>query len=98
MDREKFPDYFLVAAVFYAIVFLAGFSYFFVPAISFGFDYFEFYVIGLLLFLPLIMMVVYTNMSRFQFLWGAENAFRIVITAVTIIDSLLVLYFLFLLI
>jgi hypothetical protein len=98
MDREKFPNYFLIAAIFYVIIFLAGFSYFFVPAISFGFGYFEFYLMGLLLFLPLVMLVIYANISRFQFLWGAEKAFRVIITAVTIVDSFMVLYFLFLLV
>ncbi len=98
MNREKYPDYFLVTAVLYIIILLAGFSYFFVPAFTFGFGYFEFYVIGILLFLPLILFALYANVSRFTFLWGSEGAIRTAITAITIVDFLMVLYFMFLMI
>jgi hypothetical protein len=96
MDSEKYPAYFFGSCLLYAIVFLVAFSYFIVPAMGYGFAYTDFFFLTLLLVLPLLLIAIYTQISRFQFLWGKEKFFRIIVFAVTMIDFGIVLFFMIL--
>ncbi len=98
MDREKYPNYFLAVVVVYAIVFLIGFGYFIAPASSFGLAYSDFYLISAMFLAPLVLLAVYEKSSRFQFLWGKEHILRFLITVLTLIDFVIVLYLMILLI
>jgi hypothetical protein len=98
MDSEKYPAYFLGTCILYAVVFLVAFSYFIVPAMSYGFVYGDFILLSLLLLLPLPMIAVYSQIPRIQFLWGRERIFRLITLALTMIDFIIVFFFLILLI
>ena len=86
MDEEKYPHYFLGVIALYGIVFLASLGTFIIPSLSFGSAYPDFYTITAIIFLPLIFLVIYTKLEEFL------SIFRLVITALTIIDFLFVLY------
>ena len=89
MDRDKYPNYFLVIIILYAIVVLGGLAYFIFPSLSFGLGYADFYIILALMFAPLVLFGVYEKKNI--------GWLRLVITALTIIDLLIVLYMMFLL-
>lgn len=90
MDREKYPNYFLGIIVLYAIVLLVGLSYFVFPSLGFGASYSDFYLLLVLFFLPLILLTLYQKISR--------TFMRLLITAVTLVDFIIVLYLMILLI
>ncbi len=92
MNREKYPNYFLMTFLAYGVAFIFWFSYFFVPASGFGFAYSEFYIISAFLFLPIPLFALYSQSSRFEALWGKENILRYIIAVLTVIDMLFVLY------
>ncbi len=98
MDSEKYPAYFLGTCILYAVVFLVAFSYFIVPAMSYGLAYSDFLLLTILLVLPLPMIAIYSQIPRLQFLWGKERVFRLATLALTMIDFAIVFFFLILLI
>ena len=93
MDIEKYPHYFLIVIIIYAVLFLAGIGYFVLPSLGYGFVYADFYLITVFLFLPLILLALYTKIQEDFF-----GKFRLAITALTIVDFILVLYMMILLI
>lgn len=92
MDTERYPHYFLAVIVLYGVVFLAGLGLFILPSLGFGLAYGDFYLITALIFLPLILLGVYTRLEEFL------SQVRLAVTVLTIIDFMLVLYFTILLI
>ena len=93
MDAEKYPHYFLMVIVVYAVIFLAGLAYFILPSISYGLVYADFYLITALLFLPAVLLALYTKIDESFF-----GKFRFAITVLTVADFILVLYMTILLI
>ena len=98
MDHERYPTYFLAVSLLYAVIFLVALSYFVLPSLSFGFAYSDFYILFALIFLPLLLLIVYSQTSRVEFLQGKESILRTAITILTIIDFVIILYFMILLI
>ena len=89
MDREKYPNYFLGVSVLYAIVLLMGLAYFILPASSFATGYGDFYLLSFLLLLPILLFALYEKFNI--------GILRILITAVTVVDFVIVIYFMILL-
>ena len=93
MDLEKYPHYFLFVIILYAVIFITGLGYFVLPSLSFGATYADFYIISILLFLPLALLALYTKIDESFF-----GKFRIIITILTIVDFAFVLYMIILLV
>ena len=93
MDAEKYPHYFLIVIILYAVLLVAGLSYFIFPSLSYGIVYGDFYMITLLFLLPAILLALYTKIDE-----SFMGKFRIAIAALTIVDFIFVLYMMILLI
>ena len=93
MDIEKYPHYFLMVIVVYAIILVTGMAYFVLPVISYGLLYVEFYVITALFLLPLVLLALYTKIDE-----SFRGKFRLAITILTIVDFIFVLFMAILLI
>ena len=98
MNIEKYPNYFLVACILYAVVFLACFAYFIVPALDFGFAYAEFSLILLLMFLPMVLLALYHFVGEIEILWGKEKIIRMAVCVLIVIDTLITAFLMMLLI
>lgn len=88
MDREKYPNYFLSVIVLYALMLLLSIGYFILPSLSFGFDFTDFYLFLLLIFLPLVLLAVYEK----GLLRRKESIARFVITALVVVNFILTAY------
>jgi len=96
MNREKYPNYFLLGMLLYLIVLVIG-LYFITTAISFGLvaTYLEsFALITAIILLPLVFYVIYFFIPRIRMLWGKEKWIRIIINILIIISIIFVSIFL----
>ena len=98
MNREKYPNYFLMSCILYGIVFLAAFSYFIIPSLGFGFGYGEFLPIVIMMFFPMLLLIIYNLVPHIELLWGKEGLLRTITTIFIVIDFCIVLFLMFLLI
>lgn len=79
MNKEKYPDKFLMILFIYMIALVFGF-YFIISSITFGlFIYTDFYLILFIIILPLILLILYHFIPRIRFLWGKEKIIRTII-------------------
>ena len=97
MNREKYPNYFLVATALYIVMFISWFSYFFVPLLGRAFLPGDFYILSIVMILPLPLFAVYHNSARFQFIWGKEHIIREIISIIVVLGTLFAVYMSFLL-
>lgn len=92
MNREKYPDYFLLGMLLYLIVLVIG-LYFITSAIEYGLValYYEsFLLITTIILLPLVFYIIYFFTPRIRFLWGREKWIRVIINILIIISILFV--------
>lgn len=87
MNADKYPTPFVAVCALYIAVFFIVFFGFFVPALSANLlEDSGFYVLMLIIFGPMVLLLFYTQLSRFVVLWGKEKALRYIIMIFCIIS------------
>ena len=92
MELEKISKGFVYAVIVYLVILLYGMN-FILSNISYGGLTADFWLITLILMLPLILLVIYAMKNRFGFLYGHETLLKRLIIIFIVIAAVFAVFF-----